>query len=494
MSSRGLSSAGAFAARRHKLLIGGEWTEAHGGEAIPSIDPSTEEGIGAIPAGGAADVDEAVEAAGAALKAASRGGWTPADRTAFLLRLADAIEANAAQLAELEMLDAGKPIRNARVVDIPGAAGALRYFAGWASKIAGESMEISAPGRWHAFTLREPVGVVGQIIPWNYPLMGAAMKIGPALAAGCAVVLKPAEQTSLSALRLGELALDAALPPGMLNIVTGEGPAAGGALVRHPGVAKIAFTGSTETGRTVIAEAAATVKRVTVELGGKSPVVVLPDADLEAAARSVAMGIFFNSGQTCSAGSRLLVHASVAGELVERIVQIARAMRLGPAADEETQLGPLVSARHRERVMGYVDGARADGATVATGGARRAGRGYFVEPTVLTDVRPEMAAVEEEIFGPVLCVQTFETMDLDEIAALANATSYGLAAYVWTRSLAQAHGLVARLKAGTVRVNAAGGQDFAMPAGGYKQSGFGRENGRLGVEAYTEVKSVTLAW
>jgi phenylacetaldehyde dehydrogenase len=485
-------AARAFAGRTHRHLIGGEWVDG-AGRTIDIVDPANGDRIGAVAAGGAAEIDRAVEAATCALKGA-RGEWKPAERTQALWSLADAIDANAAELAQLEMLDVGKPITNAQRIDVPGAAAALRYFAGWAGKIGGETMELSAPGDWHAFSVRQPIGVVGQIVPWNYPLMGAATKIAPALAAGCAVVLKPAEQTSLSTLRLGELAVAAGLPAGMLNIVTGIGPEAGSALVRHRDVAKISFTGSTATGRTIIREASETIKRVTVELGGKSPVVVMPDADLATAARAIAIGIFLNSGQTCSAGSRLLVHRSVEAELVRRVAEFAAGMRLGTPADPATQIGPLVSAQHRDRVMHYVDGARADGATVALGGEATGGPGYYVQPTVLSGVQPGMAAVDEEIFGPVLATMPFDTLDLDEIADLANATDYGLAAYVWTRNLAHAHGLIARLRAGTVRVNALGGNDFAMPVGGFGQSGFGRENGRIGVEAYTELKSVTLSY
>jgi phenylacetaldehyde dehydrogenase len=483
-----------FIRSRRRLFIGGGWEDSRAGGHIPVIDPSTGEEISQVPAGDAEDVSRAVEAAGLALKAAARGGWSPVQRTDAMWALADLIERHREELAHIETFDVGKPITNARNIDIPGAVAALRYFSGWASKIAGETIPLSLAGDWHAFTLREPVGVVGQIIPWNYPLMGAVTKMAPALAAGCAIVLKPAEQTSLSALRLGELISQTGVPPGIVNIVTGYGPVAGAALVEHPGVAKISFTGSTVTGRTIIRAAAQTMKRVTVELGGKSPVVVMPDADLDAAAAAIAQGIFLNTGQTCSAGSRLLVHRSVAGRLVEAITAIARGMRVGAGLDPATQIGPVVSAAHLERVMGFIDQARADGATVASGGLRKASRGYFLEPTVLTDTRRGMSVVDAEIFGPVLSVIPFDTLDLDEIADEANASIYGLAAYVWTSNLKIAHGLVRRIKAGTVRVNTARGGDFAMPVGGYKQSGFGRENGRTGVEAYTELKSVTLAY
>ena len=488
------SSTETFIQSHHKLLIGGCEVDGHSGARIAVVDPSSEQEIASVPAGDTIDVDHAVEAANSAMRQASRAGWSPAERSRLIGALADAIEAHAEELAQIESLDVGKPIRNARAIDIPGAVSALRYFAGWATKISGETMSLSLPGNWQAFTVREPIGVVGQIIPWNYPLMGAVTKLAPAIAAGCAVVLKPAEQTPLAALRLGQIATDVGFPPGFLNVVTGFGPVAGASLVQHPHVAKISFTGSTATGEQIVRGAAATMKRVTVELGGKSPVIVMPDADLDRAAAVIARSIFVNSGQTCSAGSRLLVHDSIAGRVVARIVEIARHMKVGVGMDDTTDVGPLISATHRDRVMGFIDQARCEGASIAAGGVRPSRTGYFVEPTVITQTRRGMSVVEDEVFGPVLAVEVFHSLDLDEIATEANSTSYGLAAYIWTSALATAHGLIHRLKAGTVRVNAGGGGDFSMPVGGFKRSGVGRENGKIGVEAYTELKSVTIAY
>jgi len=477
-----------------KHHIGGEWVDPAGKATIPVEDPSTGETIGEIAAGDAADIDAAVGAARDAMDKARRSKWSAGDRQEALIALSRAIEAHAEEFAALETLDAGKPIFHSSRVDVPGAITALRYFAGWATKLTGETMELSTPGNWNAYTRREPVGVAGQIIPWNYPLMGAACKIGPALAAGCAVVLKPAEQTSISALRLAELAAQCGVPAGFLNVVTGRGEEAGAALVEHPGVAKISFTGSTATGRRIAESCGRQIKRCTMELGGKSPVIVMPDADLDAAAQGISMSVFFNTGQSCSAGSRLLVHASIASTLLEKIARIGASMRMGPAADPDTRIGPVVSQVQQDRVTGFIEGALHAGGTLAAGGRAVEGPGYFVEPTILADVAPGMAAVEEEIFGPVLCAMPFETSDLDEIAALANDTRYGLTAYVWTSSLSTALGMIDRLRAGTVRINSGGGSDFAMPVGGMKQSGFGRENGRVGVEAYTELKSVTMVY
>lgn len=481
-------------AARPRHFIGGAWRAPRNGHALPAENPSTGEEFGAIAAGDADDVAAAVAAASEAMAAARHRKWSATARGEALWALADAVAANAEEFAQIEALDGGKPIGNARMVDVPGTIAVLRYFAGWATKLAGETVEMSAPGNWQGYTRRLPVGVVGQINPWNYPLMGAAFKIGPAIAAGCATVLKPAEQTSLSSLRLAELAAGCGFPPGFFNVVAGTGEAAGAALVAHPDVAKIAFTGSTEVGRDIGASCGRQLKRATLELGGKSPVIVLPDADLEAAAQGIAMSIFFNTGQTCSAGSRLFVHRSVQEQLIARIIAIARSMQIGCALDANTRIGPVVSRRQRDRVLGFVQGAVAKGAGLISGGSQLPGRGWFVEPAILTEMTADMPAATDEIFGPILCTFPFETNDLDEVAAMANATRYGLAAYVWTRDIGHALGLVDRLQAGTVRVNSGGGGDLSLPSGGVKQSGVGRENGRPGVEAYTEIQAVTVAY
>jgi phenylacetaldehyde dehydrogenase len=378
-----------------------------------------------------------------------------------------------------------------------GAAEQLRYNAGWATKITGETIDPSWPGEYHAFTLREPVGVVGAIVPWNFPFVMAVAKIAPALAAGCTVVLKPAEQTPLSAVKLGELIAAAGFPEGTVSIVTGFGKTAGAAIVDHPGVDKVSFTGSTVTGRSILRAATGNLKRVTLELGGKSPVVIFSDADLDRAIPSAAMGIFGNAGQICAAGSRLFVHESIFDQVVEGVSRRAATLKVGAGIAPGTEMGPLVSQVQMDRVLGYIASGASEGANIGVGGARIEGEGYggyFVQPTVLTGTAAGMKVVEEEIFGPVLCAMKFGDNDIETIAAAANQSEYGLAASIWTRDMSCGLRLAKRLKAGTIRINGGGaGVDPAMPLGGFKQSGWGRENGRMGVEAYTEVKSVTIA-
>jgi phenylacetaldehyde dehydrogenase len=393
----------------------------------------------------------------------------------------------------LEAIDNGKPASIAGAVDIPGAIGMLRYMAGWATKLGGETIDPMAapPGSFHAYVRREPIGVAAQIVPWNFPLLMAALKIAPALAAGCTMVLKPAEQTSLTALRLADLVNEAGLPAGVLNVITGMGESVGDRLVRHPDVDKVAFTGSTEVGKIINKAATDGLKRVTLELGGKSPVIVLPDVDVDATAGGAAGAIFFNSGQICVAGSRLFAHRSIFDKLLEGVAAHARHWAPGPSLAPGTRMGPLVSTEQRDRVMGYIDAGRQAGASVLTGGDAPGSEGYYVNPTVLVDVDPEMKVVREEIFGPVLVAQRYD--DLDEVAKAANDTVYGLGASIWTKDLSSMHKLAAKIKSGTVWGNCHSVIDPALPFGGYKQSGIGREQGRQGVEAYTELKTVIIA-
>jgi len=482
----------AFTQHPRELLIAGRWRPAASGASLEVIDPATGSAFARAAAGDAADVDAAVAAARMAFESPPWSNSTPAWRARLLLRLAELIEANGEELALLETLDNGMPFRMARMVAAFGAAESLRYHAGWATKIGGETLNLSVPGEWHAYTLREPVGVVGQIVPWNFPLAMAVAKIAPALAVGCTVVLKPAEQTPLSTVRLGDLILEAGIPSGVVNIVTGYGETAGRALVAHPGVDKIAFTGSTPVGKEILRACAGNLKRVTLELGGKSPVFIFPDAAIGPATDVAARGIFMNTGQVCAAGSRLFVHERIFDQVVEGVVERARALRVGAGTDPATDMGPVVSEEQRKRVTGYIRAGIEDGARILTGGGQIPGPGYFVEPTVLAGTTARMKVVREEIFGPVLCAMSFADCDVDVLARMANDTEYGLAASIWTRDISAAHRLARRIKAGSVRINTPGSVDPALPLGGYKQSGWGRENGREGTEIYTELKSVTV--
>jgi phenylacetaldehyde dehydrogenase len=476
-------------------LIGGKWVPAATQNTFDVLNPADGSVLAKAAEGKSEDIDAAVRAA---RKAFDSGPWrrmTPSERGKLLWRLGDLILKNADELAEIESLDNGKPRAVARVADVPLAADLFHYMAGWATKIEGNTIPISVPyapgARFHAFTLREPVGVVGQIIPWNFPLLMAAWKLGPALTAGNCIVLKPAEQTPLSALRLGELALEAGLPEGVLNIVTGFGEDAGGPLASHPDVDKVAFTGSTEVGKLIVKAAAGNLKKVTLELGGKSPNIVFKDAgDLEQAIAGAANAIFFNHGQCCCAGSRLFVEKAVFNEVVEGVAAQARKIKLGPGLRDDTQMGPLVSDEQLRRVTRFLHQGKQDGACVVTGGKRQGDQGYFIEPTVIKDVKPDMSIVREEIFGPVVVAEPFTSPE--ELVPRANQTEYGLAAGIWTRDISKAHRIAAEIRAGTVWINCYNVFDAALPFGGYKQSGWGREMGHEVLEAYTETKAVVI--
>jgi phenylacetaldehyde dehydrogenase len=488
------NQADSFVRSSHQLLIGGDWVDAASGETFTTINPATEEKLAEVAHGQAEDIDRAVRAARAAFDDDSP--WrrmNASDRGRMIWKISELIEENADELAMLESLDNGKPFTVARAADVPLAADLFRYMAGWPTKIEGTTVPISAlpaPGEYLAYTLREPVGVVGQIIPWNFPLLMAAWKLGPVLACGCTVVLKPAEQTPLSALRLGELLQEAGLPDGVVNIVTGFGDA-GAALAAHDGVDKVAFTGSTEVGRLIVKAAAGNLKKVSLELGGKSPNVVYADADLEGAIAGAANGIFFNHGQCCNAGSRLYVQNGIFDDVVSGVAAAAKSIKIGPGTDADSQMGPLISDEQFNKVLGYLDSGRSDGAEAVVGGGREGNQGYFVQPTILTHTSNDMKVVREEIFGPVVCAIPFDSPE--DIVPVANDTNYGLAAGVFTRDISKAHRTAKRLRAGTVWINTYHVFDAAMPFGGYKESGWGREMGSQVLNNYLETKSVVTA-
>ena len=483
----------AFLAREHGLLIDGAWQSAAGGRRLESIDPATGAGLCSLAAGDGTDIDRAVAAARRAFASDAWRLMTPSARARLLWRVGELIEAHLDELAELESLDSGKTLATARLGEIPAAAEQFRFYAGYVTKLTGTTIPTSitqqpAGRRIHAYTVREPIGVVGAITPWNSPLLMAAMKLAPALACGCSVVLKPAEDTSLTAIRLGELLLEAGLPPGVVNVVTGTGREAGAALAAHHDVDKLTFTGSTATGRAIIGAARGNLKKLTLELGGKSPAILLADADLALAVPGVARGIFANAGQVCVAGSRIYVARPLHDRFVAALAEHAASLRLGHGLDPASQMGPLVSRSQAERVDGYVRSGRQEGAELAAGGRRLGANASFFEPTVMTNVHPAMRMMREEIFGPVAAVTPFD--DADAVLALANDTSYGLAASVWTESLSQAHRFASALRAGTVWINCHSYFSPELPKGGHRQSGWGVENGAAGLDNYLESKTV----
>jgi aldehyde dehydrogenase (NAD+) len=473
---------------QRQLFINNQWHPAAAGKTMPVVNPATEEVIAEVASADKTDVDAAVAAARAALNG-PWGALSARERGRLVRQLGERLMARADEIARLETLHNGKPITESRHIEIPAAAECFEYYGGWSDKVMGETIPVK--GNHLTYTLREPVGVVAAIVPWNFPLLLAAWKVAPALACGNTVILKPASQTPLTALALGELALEVGLPAGVLNVVTGSGSTIGQALVEHPGIDKIAFTGDTSTGKRIMRSAAETLKKITLELGGKSPNIVLPDADIEAAIRGATVGIFYGKGEVCAAGSRLLVDRSIKDEFVDKLAARAKKMTAGDPMDPKTRLGAISSRKQLETVLGYIESGKQEGATLVAGGARTdigTGKGYFLQPTVFADVTAGMRISREEIFGPVLA--TIDFADLDEAIAKANDTPYGLAAGVWTRDIKKAHYVARRLQAGTVWVNTYNVYDTAAPFGGYKQSGFGREMSAHALEHYTQIKTV----
>src|SRR3954462_6647483 len=480
-----------FIGRTSQILIDGKWSDAASGKTFDTYNPATGEVLARVAEGGREDIDRAVKAA----RKAFDGPWsrmTASERGKLIWKVADLLEEHLEEFATLETLDNGKPLTISRVADVPLAIDLFRYMAGWATKIEGATIPISVPyapgAKFLAYTKREPVGVVGQIIPWNFPLLMAAWKLGPALATGNTVVLKPAEQTPLSAIRLGELITEAGFPDGVVNIVPGFGETAGAALAAHPDVDKIAFTGSTEVGKLVLQAASGNLKKVSLELGGKSPSVVFADADIKGAIRGAAGAIFYNHGQCCCAGSRLFIEQPIFDQVVEGVAEQAKKIRVGSGLEADTQMGPLVSAEQLERVCGYLESGLSEGAKAVAGGKKKGDKGYFVEPTVLVNTHDKMKVIQEEIFGPVVAAIPFK--DAADVAVRANDSIYGLAAGIWTKDISKAHRLADKMKAGTVWINCYNIFDAALPFGGYKQSGWGREMGKDSLELYTEVKAV----
>jgi phenylacetaldehyde dehydrogenase len=487
-----LESTRRFLARPHRLHIGGAWVDSISGETRPVFDPATGKQVASMANGGQKDVDLAVRAA---RKAFDAGPWrklSTNERGRIVWKIGELIDAHAQEIAELEVIDEGAPFAIVKDFWVRLAADHFRYYAGWPNKLTGDTIPVNMPGEWHAYTAREPIGVVGQIIPWNVPFLMAAWKLAPALAAGCTIVLKPAEDTPLTALRLAELCVEAGVPEGVVNVVTGAGDA-GAALAAHPDVDKIAFTGSTATGKAIVRAAADNLKRVTLELGGKSPVFVFPDADLEQAIPGVAQAVLLNSGQACTAGSRLYIHEDIYDEVIDGVAQYAASLKLGHGLDAASQIGPLISERQFVRVNRLLKAGVDEGARLVVGGMQHGSEGYFLQPTLLTDVRPDMTVYRDEIFGPVISAMRIADVNLDALAREANNTTYGLSASIWTGDVKRAHGLASRIRAGIVWVNSHHMVDAAFPFGGFKQSGWGREMGLAGIEAYTEMKSVAVS-